>query len=167
MNRICRVATVVLTLIVCNSFIFGQQPKWHARLLRIVALDSTKSEVETVFKDLLVKRSFVENDTNVVLYETADGKLSAVYTNEDCSPGGPRANVPKYTLLDLIFFPKQKLPLSTFDIDLDDFTEVDDPHDPGSEYVSARLGITYSVQSNRVIFVRISPKSIDALIKCR
>ncbi len=166
MIRIRPLAILVLVVAFLHSSGWAQQPKWHGKLLRIIALESSKSEVERIFRNPRVRRPVVENNINIVLYETAEGKFSVEYTNDPCSSKTAGLTVAKDTVLELVFFPTRKMPFSIFDIDRGDFKEVDEPHDPGSEFVSEELGITYSVQRNKVIFVRIHPKSLHAGRKC-
>lgn len=166
MRHISMLAILVSTLGTMHFAAWCQQPKWHAKLLRIIALESSKSDVERLYRTARVRRSFVENNVNIVLYETTEGKFSVEYANDHCSSNKVGFPVPKDTLLEMVFFPKDKLPFSAFDIERTDFTEIDDPHDPGTEYVSDLLGITYSVQMKRVIFVRIFAQSPRPNAKC-
>src|SRR4051794_10607681 len=96
-SLILKLALVITCL---NLSVLCKEPDWYLSLRQLTPLKSTKADVNKVFRNPVVRRAFIEDESEIVLYDTKEGKLSVAYSVGKCSTlTGPGFRVEKDVVL--------------------------------------------------------------------
>ncbi len=164
-NRTPKAVLLILVILAVPSA-FGQIPDWYASLKTIEPRVSSKIEIEELFLNARVGKSFVYKGTESVYYETVDGELSVLYAAGNCPDERKEiCDFEKDTVLEAIFFPKRKVRFSKLKLKmqyLDFFVEDDNPTE---HYVDTKAGLDHDVQRKKLLHVKVFHPSMYEQVK--
>ena len=126
----------------------------------LVPLKSTRADVERLLGPT--------KEPYFAVYHLKEGFLDIEYSSGPCRPerkGG--WNVPKDVVVTLHFTPERTMRIADLKLDPKKFRKIVDDHVIGSMYfVNDEDGITYAVQSRKVVFVEYHPTKRDEHLYC-
>jgi predicted ATPase len=150
--------------------VHAQQPAWYQKLKQVKPFISSKADVERIFGDAGVYKSFIGEGVEFVYYEaTGEGKLSVVYSSGKCDEVSDAPfDIEKGKVLSAMFFPADKfVSLSKFKVNKKELNQERGTHTPHLNYVSDELGIEFTTQRNTVAHVHLFPALRYASLKCK
>jgi hypothetical protein len=155
----------ILCLVVSTE---AKQPAWFQKLKQVRPFVSSKTDVERIFPDAKLDKSFVDTGVEFVFYDTAEGKMSLRYSAGKCTEIEKAPfDLEKGRVLGLTFFPVDRTTgLSKFNVNKKEMSRDKEDDIPVFHYYSEELGIDYGVVGNKVIEVQLFPALRYAELKC-
>jgi hypothetical protein len=153
-------------LFLATSFLHAQIPDWYISLRKVEPRITSKGEIEQIFANPTVNKSFVDRGIESVYYNTTGGRLTVEYAAGSCPTNRvEECNFTPGTVLGAVFFPNSQVAFSKLKLrtkGMDVFREDDNPT---QHYANIKAGLDHSVQRGRILSVRVFHPSMYPKVK--
>jgi hypothetical protein len=124
----------------------------------IAPLHSTRADVERLLGPA------TRGDAYSSIYDLKDAYVSVQFSGGPCSNGW---DAPAGTVTSVSVTPKPKPLFSRLKLNMKGYRRIDDVETPGAvHYVNEEEGVTYEVQSDRVVVIFYVPQARDKHLRC-
>lgn len=154
-------------------FVFGflvaveaKPPDWFQKLRSVKILESKRSDVERVFSDSTIDKSYRNGKVETVIYRTAFGEIEAVYSGGDCEKYYDY-RVPQGTLIVLRYFLpfEPRFKFKKLGVDADSYIEVLED-DASISRLEPSTGFKFITNGKVLRTIVITPPEAMSHLKC-
>jgi hypothetical protein len=145
--------------------VFAQPPTWHTKLRQLEPTISSGNDVERIFLEYKLEKSFIDKGIEARYYQSPEGRLSVYLAATECAVGSNQLS--RGSVINATFFPIVKDSLSKFKLSKRAFSETMENDNPTIHLINSSAGLDYSTQRGRVINVTIFPPGFSGdYFKC-
>ena len=147
----------------------AQVPDWFQKVMQIKPFESSKADVERIFNDAKISKSFTDIGLEFVYYDVADGRLSLRYSLGKCSEISDAVfDLEKGRVVRVHFTPDNVfVKLFKYKIDVKRFDAEYENDNPTLHYFDDESGISYSTQRKKLKGVQLYAPQKYLGLKCR
>lgn len=139
--------------------IYGQQQNGTETLSKINLFESTRLDVEKVFRYSKSKETAKSDGTQTVYYDLDNGRLSVDYSIGKCSEHQSLDgyNIEENVVIGIYLYLFKEVEISKFNFNLDKFEKITNPDTNGINYLNENLGIEISGDEKTIRSIEFSP----------